>query len=42
MAVSVSDGCCLDGLLAAILLRAGPDMIAVDERDANCKGCLST
>ena len=30
MAVSVSEGFCFDGLLAAILLRAGPDMIAVD------------
>jgi hypothetical protein len=29
---SVSEGFCLDGLFAAILLRAGPDMIAVDFR----------
>lgn len=28
MLVSNSEGCCLEGLLAAILLRACPDMIA--------------
>lgn len=35
MLVSNSDGCCLEGLLAAILLRAACDMMAIDLNDAN-------
>jgi hypothetical protein len=41
MAVSVSLGWALDGLFAAILLRAGPDMIATDYSQVNCKRRVS-
>jgi hypothetical protein len=40
MAVSVSEGCCLDGLFAAILLRAGPDMFAVDWWSRQLQRCV--
>jgi len=42
MLVSNSEGCCLEGLLGAILLRACPDMIAtgVFETLSNRLECL--
>lgn len=38
MLVSISDGFCLDGLLAAILLREGDDILAATSRAVE-EGC---
>jgi hypothetical protein len=46
MLVSISEGFCLDGLLGAILLRAGDDILAatsrVIEEVLSCQGWFKT